>query len=124
MDDSLRNSMPFGITPNPLEGVTNNQVLMIQGLNTIAAALNGMLRVTGTFTMAAATSITVPQAATQATSFPLLIPMNAAAGTLMAGANTLYLSARVAGTSFTLSTAGGGAAAGTEQFAYVLITPV
>lgn len=76
----------------------------------------------GTFTLTAATSITVTQVLTAANSFIFIAPTNASAGTLMAGANSLYLSARTANTSFAYSTAGGGAAAGTETFIYILIT--
>lgn len=75
----------------------------------------------GSFTAANATSTTVPQPLTAANSFILLMPTNAAAGTLMSGANSLYISARTANTSFTVATAGGGSAAGTEQFSYLLV---
>lgn len=102
-----------------------------QNLSALFAALIAALgttfpRVTtltvGTFTCAAATSTTVTQTLTAANSVILLMPTNAAAGTLMAGANSLYVSARTANTSFAVSTAGGGSAAGSEQFSYLLIT--
>lgn len=77
---------------------------------------------TGTFTCANATSTTVSEPLTAAASFIALMPTNAAAGTLMSGANSLYVSARTADTSFAVSTAGGGSAAGTETFQYLLVT--
>lgn len=49
-----------------------------------------------------------------------LIPTNAAAATLMSGSKSLYISARTAGTSFTVTTADGTAAAGTETFTYMI----
>jgi hypothetical protein len=75
----------------------------------------------GTFTCANAATTTVLQPLVAANSFILLMPTNAAAGTLMAGATSLYLSARTANTSFAVSTANAGAAAGTETFLYVLV---
>lgn len=76
----------------------------------------------GTFTCANAASTTVTQPLTAANSFILLMPTNAAAGTLMGGTKSLYVSARTANTSFAVSTASAAAAAGTEQFAYLLAT--
>lgn len=75
----------------------------------------------GTFTCANAASTTVSDTNTKATSLIFIFPTNAAAATLMAGASSLYLSARTADTSFVLSTADSGAAAGTETFIYILI---
>jgi hypothetical protein len=80
-------------------------------------------RIAGAFTCAAAATTVVPQTAVMATSIILLSPTNAAAGTLMAGATSLYVSARTPGTSFAVATANGGAAAGTETFSYVIINP-
>lgn len=76
----------------------------------------------GTFTMAAATSKTVTDANVTAGSFVSLTATNAAAATLMAGANALYVS--TASGSFVVATAGGGAAAGTETFAYSVTNPI
>lgn len=81
-------------------------------------------RSTGSFTLSAAASTVVANTEVTATSLPILIPTNAAAATLMAGAQSLYLSARTAGASFTVSTASGVAAAGTETFSYILVNPV
>ena len=76
----------------------------------------------GSFTCAAASSTTVSEPLVSANSVILPVPTNAAAATLMAGANSLYLSARTANTSFQFSTAAGGSAAGTETFLYILLT--
>lgn len=54
------------------------------------------------------------------TSHITIVPTNAAAAALMNGSKSLYVSARVAGTSFTLTTADGTAAAGTETFTYII----
>lgn len=115
----------MGLQGSPLGEVTKNQILMNQTLAAIVTALNGIFRNTGTFTWngAAATTV-VANAGVQATTQVLLIPTNAAAATLIGSNESPYVSARSVGVSFTLSTAAGTAAAGTETFTYVLITPV
>lgn len=96
-----------------------------KGINNVAQAILSVLpRVFGTFTLAAAATTTVPQTATQSTSYITLTPLNAAAATLMGGAKSLYVSARVQGASFTVATANAAAAAGTEQFSYTITNPV
>jgi hypothetical protein len=65
----------------------------------------------------------VAQPAVKANSVIQLTPANASAGTIMGSAKSIYISAIVAGTSFTLTTASGTAAAGTEQFYYTINTP-
>ncbi len=81
----------------------------------------------GSFTMAAAATYVKADArvrmdgATNKSKI-VLIPTNAAAATLQSGANVIYLSATTANTNFTVSTAGGGNAAGTETFDYILDT--
>lgn len=77
--------------------------------------------VTGTVALGAAATTVVANTSATASSVVVLTPTNAAAATLMAGAKSLYVSARSAGVSFTLATADGNAAAGTETFAYALI---
>jgi hypothetical protein len=73
------------------------------------------------FTMGAAVSTTVNNSNAVSPTTIILWPTNAAAATLVSGANSPYISAVVAGTSFTVSTAGGGAAAGTETFGYQMV---
>lgn len=75
---------------------------------------------TGNFTLAAAATTDVTNAAVAANSKVFIVPTNAAAGALMAGAKSLYHSANTAGVSFTVATADASAAAGTETFNYIL----
>lgn len=77
----------------------------------------------GTFTLAAAATTTVNQAAVQSNSNISLTSTNAAAGTLMGSAKALYISAISPGVSFTVATANAAAAAGTETFSYTIQTP-
>lgn len=66
----------------------------------------------------AAASTVVSDTEVHANSHIDFTPTNAAAATLMAGAKSIYVSARNAGTSFTVTTADGTNAAGTENFTY------
>jgi hypothetical protein len=75
----------------------------------------------GTFTCAAASTTTVSSTDVKAASTILLTPMNAAAGTLQSGGGHLYVSARTAGVSFSVTTANSTAAAGTELFSYIIV---
>ena len=76
---------------------------------------------TGTFTMDAAASKVISDTVVDSIhSRIFLMPHNAAAATLMAGASSLYISARTHNTSFTVATADGNNAAGTETFYYTI----
>lgn len=77
----------------------------------------------GTISWAASSSVTVSDPNVTATSYISWVPTSASAATLMANATNPYLSARTTATSFTLTTANGGAAAGTETFSYILLNP-
>lgn len=108
-----------------LDDLATNGKLLNQNISLLIQTLQSIFRNTGTFTWnGASATTTVLNAAVTATTQVLLIPTNAAAATLMGSNECPYVSSRVAGTSFTLSTAAGTAAAGTETFFYVLITPV
>lgn len=100
-------------------GNNTNKILSLL----VTAITSTFPRITGTFTCAAAATTTVTQTAIRATSVVLLTPTNAAAGTLMGGVKHLYVSALTVGASFTVATASGGAAAGTETFSYVVVNP-
>ena len=76
---------------------------------------------TGSFTLGAAATKTVSDTNVKAGSLIFWTKTNASAGTLEGSAKGLYLSAKVAGTSFTVATASGGTAAGTETFSYFIL---
>ena len=78
----------------------------------------------GSFTFPAAATVTVAQPAVAANSMITLTATNAAAGTLVGSAKAPYISAISPGISFTVATASGGNAAGTEIFQYGIFTPL
>jgi hypothetical protein len=73
----------------------------------------------GSFTCAASTSTTVTDANVKADSVVSLMATNASAGSLEAGANKPYVSARNPGVGFTIT--GAGAAVGTEKYEYTVV---
>jgi len=73
----------------------------------------------GSFSCGAAASTVVTDANAKTTSKITLTPTNAAAGTLQSGAKHLYVTK--ANGSFTVLTADGNAAAGTETFDYLIV---
>lgn len=74
----------------------------------------------GTFTLAAAATTVVADTNATASSVIVITPTNATGAALMAGAKSLYISARSAGVSFTVATADASAAAGVETFNYIM----
>jgi hypothetical protein len=76
----------------------------------------------GSFTLAAAATTVVANTNVNGASKIILMPTNAAAATLMSSSKALYVSARTFKTSFTVATADGVAAAGTETFEYWVST--
>jgi hypothetical protein len=89
----------------------------------VSALQAGLPVITGTFTCANNTNTVVTETRAAANSIIMIMPTNAAAGTLQASGEAVYLSARTAGASFTVKTAAGGAAAGTETFQYLMVNP-
>ena len=83
----------------------------------------GTLLAPGDFTLGASgtTDETISNAYVTANSQILLFPTNAAAATLQSGTSAVYVSAQVADTSFTVTTADGNTFAGTETFDYVVL---
>ena len=79
-------------------------------------------RSVGTFTMAAAATKVVADANVTTSSIILLMSTNAAAGTLQGSSESLYVT--TAAGSFTVSTAAGTSAAGTEAFSYAVFNPL
>jgi hypothetical protein len=97
---------------------------LVQNLSQVITTLNNVFpRTVGSFTMPAAATATVTQPAVKANSDVLLQATNASAATLMGSAKALYISTIAAGSSFTVATASGGNAAGTETFAYIVVSP-
>lgn len=88
----------------------------------VTVVTNIFPRSTGTFTMAAAATKTVTDANVATSSIILLMPTNAAAGTLQGSNECLYVTPGSG--SFVVSTAAGTSAAGTETFSYAVFNPL
>jgi hypothetical protein len=102
---------------------------IVEAITEFRAQINdifGVVASTGLFTMPAAATYDVLTPDTVAGSIVVLQAVGASAAVLQGGANALYVDRAntVAGTSFRVATAGGGAAAGTEQFSYVIFNPL
>jgi hypothetical protein len=103
-------------------------VTALNGLNRLMSALIQVLQgsfVVGTFTMAAAATTTVTNSGVKSGATIVLTPTNASAGTLVGSAKSPYVptSGIVDSTSFTVYTASGGNAAGTETFSFYAKNP-
>ena len=100
--------------------VAGTEVMTLDGAGAIKslATTNGPV---GTFTCAAAATTTITNTSVTASSIIFLQPTNAAAATLMAGASSLYISARNAGVSFVVGTADAGNPGSTETFNYLIL---
>lgn len=111
-------------TQNQSAGVTD-VVTQLQGivrqLTALVKAINSR-ELYGSFTMPAASSLTITNPAIKGNSFITLMPTNADAATLMGSAKSLYYTI-IAGTSFTVTTADAANALGTETFLYMINTP-
>lgn len=120
MSDTYRAGSSLG-----LETYSNQRnIVLAAGLRRIALAIETALPVSaGTFTLAASASTVVANPAVTANSIIGLTAQNASAATLMGSVKSLYVSAKSAGVSFTVSTANAAAAAGTEQFSYTVVNP-
>lgn len=108
-----------------LQGIIRQLTNIYKNGQDIITAINDLqARAFGSFTLAAAATTTVAQAAVKANGVVLPIPTNAAAATLMGSAKSLYLSSISPGVSFTFATGNASAAVGTETFSYVVLNPV
>jgi hypothetical protein len=94
---------------------------IVRQLTALVSSINGRA-VFGTFTMPAAATFTINQTSIKSNSVIQLNPTNASAATLQGSAKSLYTTIS-AGTSFTVNTADGAAAVGTETFSYSILTP-
>lgn len=100
------NTFKFGIVP-------------ISGKITDLSSVNGPV---GVFTLTAGSPTTVvPNTAVTAASIIMLQPYDPDAAQMVGSAACPYISARTAGTSFSVTTGNGSNAAGTEVFAYWLV---
>lgn len=108
-------SVGVGDLVTTLKIANQNTSLLIQTLQAIFP------RIGGSFTLSAAATTTIANNNISANSIVLPFPSNAAAAALMGSAKSLYHSANSAGVSFTMATGNGVAAAGTEQFNFVVV---
>lgn len=77
----------------------------------------------GAARLSAAATTVVANTSVQGTSLITLTPTNAAAATLISGSKSPYISALSPGVSFTIATADGTSAAGTETYNYMILNP-
>lgn len=98
------------------------------GINANLGAINKTLKslfplsaFSGTFVFGAVASRVVTDTNVKANSVIILQDTNAAAATLQQGANRIYPSAISSGVSFTVATASGSSAAGSENFSYLIV---
>lgn len=75
----------------------------------------------GTFTCDAAATTTILDSDVRADSRVVIMATNVHAAQLMASGKALYVSAKTASTSFSVSTADGGSAIGDETFDYIIV---
>ena len=125
MSDTSGSYLPQTVQATASASGISDIVTQLQGivrqLTQLVKAINGRA-IYGTFTMPTAASFTIVQPGIKSNSTVTLTPTDASAGTLMGSAKALYYTI-IAGTSFTVFTASGGNAAGTETFSYVINTP-
>lgn len=119
-------SMMGGMPPSQGTAGVTDVVTALQGiirqLSAWVMAFNGRASM-GSVTLAAAATTVVLQPAVAANSNINLTATNASAGALIGSAKSPYISAISPGISFTIATANGVAAAGTETFNYIINTP-
>ena len=113
------------VAPSNADNATLGQM---KGANQNLGALVGILASAfplhsnrGSFTMAAAASKAVADTSIKTGSVILAMPTNASAATLLAGSHNLYFTTSP-GVGFTVHTADGGNAAGTETFDYLAVS--
>ncbi len=113
-------------TSDALNKIATNTGFANQQMGSLIQVLTSIFpfsSVVGTFTMSAAATTVVANANVTTGSKITLTATNAAAGTLVGSTKSPYISAQSAGVSFTVATASGVAAAGTETFSYLILNP-
>jgi hypothetical protein len=100
------------------QGLNQNMGKLVETFQTRFA----LSSTTGTFNLAAAASTTVNDTNIKGNSLVIPLPNTAAAALIMGSSKSLYVSAKVAGTSFTVTTADGTAATGGQSFSYILLS--
>jgi hypothetical protein len=112
------------IGPSDILSALQNGVQAIRDLNK-TFGLRFESTTFGSFTWGGATpSVSVSNPAVLATSIVVFIPTNASAGSLTGSNKAPYISAKTPGVGFTMTTANGTNAAGTETFDYIVVNLV
>ncbi|WP_121363740.1 right-handed parallel beta-helix repeat-containing protein [Pseudomonas aeruginosa] len=119
-------SVGISCVASPVTTITQKSEQVFNSVSTpYSASVNTYWkgRFRGTFTMAAASSMNVPDVRINNASTVNIWPTNAAAATLFAGANMPWgnPAASTNNSQIRIQTAGGGAAAGTETFKYEIV---
>lgn len=108
-----------------LEDVVTQLAMGVRATMQLNETLKALTRLSGgSFTMANAATKVVADPNVTASSYIILQATNSHAADLQAGAKALYISAKTAGTSFTVATQDGNAAVGDEEFDYIIYNPV
>jgi hypothetical protein len=98
------------------QGVNQNLGKLVETITTRFA----LAATTGSFVLGAAANTTVNDVNVKANSIIFPIPNTAPAALIMGSAKSLYVSAKVAGTSFVVSTGDGTPASGGQSFSYII----
>lgn len=109
------------VAQNAVQAINNLATVFADSIALLSAAITAIHF--GSFTCGAAATTVVADVNVLANSVILLMPTNAAAGTLQGSVESLYISARTVGVGFTVATAAGTAAGGTETFEYIIVNP-
>ena len=100
----------------------SNDFLLKEWLELVYSELTDNSKLIGSFTMTAASASTVIEDTNiKSTSSIFISPTNQAAASMQGSTQYIYVSDKTAGTSFTVTTADGTNALGTESFDYLII---
>lgn len=105
-----------------LDDLNSTQQGISKNISQLVAAFQAAFpRISGTVKLTAGTITVVAQPDIASSGIPLLVPTNGPAA-LLVRTNGIYVSAVVAGASFSISVQNGNAA-GTETFSYIVVNP-